>query len=85
MQKISYFARITLVYAVYICGFLMLAFAKQVHWKLIGVGIVSLGSGVVEMTFLALNSFYQEVASTAFSAGTGLGFMIASFILYRYV
>ena len=77
MQKIPYFTRIALTYVLYICGFLMLALAKQVYWKLIGAGIVSFGVGVSEMTFLALTSFYQEVASTAFSAGTGLGFLIA--------
>lgn len=76
MQKIPYFARITLVYVVDICGFLMLALAKQVHWKLTGVAIVSFGVGVAEMTFLALTSFYNEVVSTAFSAGTGMGFVI---------
>ncbi|KAL9988097.1 hypothetical protein ACROYT_G002501 [Oculina patagonica] len=77
MQKIPYFARITLVYLADISGFLILALAKQVYWKLIGVGIISFGLGVAETTFLALTSFYQEVVSTAFSAGTGMGFVIA--------
>ena len=76
MQKIPYFVRITLVYLVDISGFVILALVKQVHWKLIGVGIVSFGFGVCETTFLALTSFYHEVASTAFSAGTGVGFLI---------
>ncbi len=77
MQKIPYFARITLVYLADISGFLILALAKQVYWKLIGVGIISFGFGVAETTFLALTSFYQEVVSTAFSAGTGMGFVMA--------
>ena len=77
MQKISYFVRITLVCLTDISGFLILALIKQVHWKLIGVGIVSFGLGAGEMTCLALSSFYHETVSTAFSAGTGMGLMMA--------
>lgn len=77
MQRISYFARITTVFLCGIGGFLMLAFAKQVFWKLIGVGIASFGYGVGEVTFLALTSFYHEVTLNAYSAGTGAGFVIA--------
>ena len=78
MQKIPYFVRITIVCLADISGFLILALVKQVHWKLIGVGLVSFGFGVGQMTFLALSSFYHETVSTAFSAGTGVGFVMAS-------
>jgi len=77
MQKIPYFARIMTVFLCGIGGFLMLSFSKQVHWKLIGVGIASFGYGVGEVTFLALTSFYHEVTVSAYSAGTGAGFVIA--------
>lgn len=77
MQKIPYFVRIATVFLTGIGGFLMLAFAKQVHWKLMGVGIASFGYGVGEVTFLALTSFYHEVTVSAYSAGTGAGFIIA--------
>lgn len=77
MQKIPYFARITTVFLSGIGGFLMLSFSKQVYWKLIGVGIASFGYGVGEVTFLALTSFYHEVTVTAYSAGTGAGFVLA--------
>ena len=77
MQNIPYFARITTVFLSGIVGFLMLAFAEQVHWKLIGVGITSFGYGVGEVTFLALTSFYHEMTLSAYSAGTGAGFVMA--------
>lgn len=77
MQKIPYFARITTVFLSGIGGFVVLSFANQVHWKLIGVGIASFGYGVGEVTFLALTSFYHEVTLSAYSAGTGAGFVIA--------
>ena len=77
MHKIPYFARIMTFCCTGIGGFLMLVFAKQVHWKLIGVGIVSFGSNFSEITVLAFSSFYHEATSTAFSAGTGAGFVMA--------
>lgn len=77
MQKVPYFVRIATVFLSGIGGFLMLAFSKQVHWKLIGVGIASFGYGVGEVTFLALTSFYHEITLSAYSAGTGAGFVIA--------
>ena len=77
MHKIPYFARIIMFCCTGIGGFLMLVFAKRVYWKLIGVGIVSFGSSFSEITVLALSSFYHEATSTAFSAGTGTGFVIA--------
>jgi len=77
MHNIPYIARTITFCCTGIGGFLMLVFAKKVHWKLIGVGIVSFGSNFSEITVLALTSFYHEAASTAFSAGTGVGFVIA--------
>lgn len=73
MQKIPYIARITTFGCAVIGGLLMLALAKQVHWKLVGIGLASFG----EITVLVLTASYHEVASTAFSAGTGIGFVIA--------
>ena len=77
MHKILFVVRITMFSGTGIGGFFMLVFAKQVHWKLIGVGIVSFGSNFSAIAVLALSSFYHEATSTAFSAGTGAGFMIA--------
>lgn len=77
IQKIPYFARISTFCCTGIVGLLMLALAKQVHWRLVGVGLVTFGEAVGEITSLALTSFYHEVTSTAFSAGTGMGFVIA--------
>ena len=77
MHKIPYVVRIITFCCTGIGGFLMLVFSKQLHWKLIGVGIVSFGSNFSEITVLALSSFYHETTSTAFSAGTGAGFVLA--------
>ena len=77
MHEIPYVARIITFCCTGTGGFLMLGFAKQVHWKLFGIGLVSFGSNFCEMTVLALSSFYLEATSTAFAAGTGAGFVIA--------
>lgn len=55
----------------------MLALARQVQWKLIGVGMVAVGGGLGEPTILSLTSFHGELTLAAFSAGTGVGFAIA--------
>ena len=77
MHEIPYVVRVLTFCCTGIGGFLMLVFSKQVHWKLIGAGIVSFGSNFSEITVLALSSFYHETTSTAFSAGTGAGFVLA--------
>ena len=77
MQKIPYFARISVLCFSAICGFLMLAFAKQLLWKLTGVGLVSFANGVGDVTFMPLTSFYDEACLTAYSAGTGVGIAVA--------
>ena len=79
VQKISYFARFITVGLALPCGLLILALAEQVYWKLIGLGIASVGYSMSEMTVLGLTSFYHEVALTAFSAGTGVGYVITPF------
>ena len=77
MQRIAYFPRISTVFICGITGFITVVFAKKVFWKLIGVGVASIGYGVGEVTFLALSSFYHEIALNAYSSGTGAGFVLA--------
>ena len=77
LQMIPYSLRISVFGLALLSGSLIVALAKQVHWKLIGVGLNSFGMGVGETTVLALSSFYDEVTMTAFSAGTGAGLATA--------
>ena len=58
VQKISYFARFITLGLALPCGLLILALAEQVYWKLIGLGIASVGYSMSEMTVLGLRSFY---------------------------
>ena len=77
MQRIPYFARIVSVFVTETLGFLLLVCSKRVHWKLVGVGLASVGYGIGEVSILALTSFYHEVTVSAYSAGTGAGFVAA--------
>ncbi|XP_022781893.1 protein BTN1-like [Stylophora pistillata] len=77
LRRIPYVVRIFLVFFLSETGVIVLALAGQVHWKLIGVGMVSVGLGLGEPTILSLTSFHGELTLTAFSAGTGVGFAIA--------
>lgn len=77
MQRIPYVARAFLIFFLFVTGVIVLALARQVQWKLIGVGMVAVGAGLGEPTILSLTSFHGELTLAAFSAGTGVGFAIA--------
>lgn len=77
MKKVPYFIRICFVFLTGAVGFIVVVCSKEVEWKLIGIGVASLGYGVGEVSFLALTSYFHSSALSAYSAGTGIGFVIA--------
>lgn len=77
MQRIPYFVRIVAVFVTETLGFLLLVCSTQVHWKLMGVALASIGYGIGEVSILALTTFYHEITVSWYSAGTGAGFVAA--------
>ena len=77
MRKIPYFVRICFVFLTGAVGFTVVVCSKEVGWKLIGIGMASFGYGVGEVSFLALTSYFHSTALSAYSAGTGVGFVSA--------
>lgn len=77
MKKISYFVRICFVFLTGAVGFIVVVCSKEVEWKLIGIAVASLGYGVGEVSFLALTSYFHSSALSAYSSGTGFGFVVA--------
>mgnify|MGYP001793129555 CR=1 FL=1 len=77
IQRIPYFARIVSVFVTETLGFLLLVCSTQVHWKLMGVALASVGYGIGEVSIVALTTFYHEVTVSSYSAGTGTGFVVA--------
>ncbi|XP_031559248.1 protein BTN1-like [Actinia tenebrosa] len=77
MKNIPYFVRICFVFLTGAVGFIVIVCSKEVEWKLIGIGLASLGYGVGEVSFLALTSYFHSSALSAYSVGTGVGFVAA--------
>lgn len=77
MKNIPYFIRICFVFLTGAVGFIVVVCSKEVEWKLIGIGLASLGYGVGEVSFLALTSFFHPSVLSAYSVGTGVGFVAA--------
>lgn len=79
MHRISYLARILLIMGLTVQGIYMVAFIENITWRLIGIMIASFSSGLGEITFLALCSFYEPSRGImSFSAGTGAAGVVGS-------
>lgn len=77
IQKIPYFPRILAIFFLEAIGLIMVASAKRVVVRLLGISLSSFGFGLGELSFIAMTSFYHDTAVTAFSAGTGTGISLA--------
>lgn len=77
IQKIAYFPRVLAICFLEATGLIMVATAKRVGVRLLGVSLSSFGFGLGELSFIAMTSFYHDTAVSAFSAGTGTGISLA--------
>jgi len=77
IQKIAYFPRVMAIFFLEATGLIMVATAKRVGVRLLGVSLSSFGFGLGELSFIAMTSFYHDTAVSAFSAGTGTGISLA--------
>jgi battenin len=57
----------------------VVALSSSIRFKLFGIVIASISSGLGELTFLQLTHFYGEISLTGFSSGTGGAGLIGSF------
>jgi len=71
MSYIPYAFRVILVVILGIMSFLIPAIFENVWIKLLGVCMASIGSGLGEITFLALSAHYDKNTVSAWSSGTG--------------
>ena len=76
IQKVPYVVRIVAVYFFFTSGLFVVVFSKEVHLKLIGICMTSLGAGIGEISFFTLTAYYEKVTVSAYSAGTGTGFIL---------
>ena len=76
IPKVPCLARIVFAVLVDVTGVLLTAVLAPVTWRLVGLCLISLGSGVAETSFLALTAFYEDIALRGYACGTGFGFAI---------
>lgn len=71
MHSISYSSRIVVIILSAIMSLFVVAFGGGLSVQLLGIVIASAGSGLGEITFLALASFYPHNVISPWSSGTG--------------
>lgn len=71
MEKIPYGIRMTLVVVAQVASYLIVAFSPSIPLSLFGVVFAALGSGLGEISFLSLSSFFDKNVISTWSSGTG--------------
>ncbi|KAF9143578.1 battenin CLN3 protein [Mortierella sp. GBA39] len=71
VQRIPYSTRIVLCASLSFSAVVLIAQAEAIPVRLLGVMMASLSSGLGELTFLMLSSFYRLEMVSAWSSGTG--------------
>ncbi|KAK5984917.1 Battenin, partial [Trichostrongylus colubriformis] len=79
MHRIPFVFRHVLICLLQATSYFVVAFSLNVPMSLAGVCLASLGSGVGEISYLALASHYPALAIAAWSSGTGGAGLIGSF------
>ena len=77
IQRVPYFPRVLAIFFLEATGLIMVVTTNHVGTRLLGISLSSFGFGLGELSFIAMTSFYQETAVSAFSAGTGSGISLA--------
>ncbi|KXJ22641.1 protein BTN1 [Exaiptasia diaphana] len=76
IHHVPYSIRIVFIYLTFTAGLFTIVYAKEVYMKLVGICLTSLGAGTGEVSFFTLTAFYEQVTVSAYSAGTGTGFIL---------
>ncbi|GAB1609705.1 battenin-like isoform X1 [Argonauta hians] len=71
IQKLSYNLKVVIIICSTTISFILVAVASDVVISIIGVCFASFSSGLGEVTFLSLSSFFHKNAVSAWSSGTG--------------
>ena len=81
IQNVSYLKRIVVIAILYVSGLLMVVMSGAPVWRLVGISVVQAGTALSEITFLALTTFYDGAAVSAFVAGEGFSSLLGP-VLY---
>jgi hypothetical protein len=75
MKRISNLVLVSICFINSFVGFIVVAYVKQVQWKIAGVGLATLGISIGVITVVSLTSYFQPKAMSAYSTGTGIGLL----------
>lgn len=79
MHIIPYNLRIASLIVLSFIGMIIIAYSNSVVFRLGGIVLASLSSGIGEISFLQLTHFYEGWALPGFSSGTGAAGLVGSF------
>lgn len=77
IQKISYVFKVCFISTCMVTGLALIIFTEDMRLKLVGIAVNAVATGVAEVVFLALTSFYPQVCISAFVAGTGMASLVS--------
>lgn len=77
IQRISYVFKICFIATFMVAGLVLIIFVNDMHLKLVGIGLNALSTGMAEVVFLSLTSFYPQVCISSFVAGTGMASLVS--------
>ncbi|KAJ1993167.1 battenin CLN3 protein [Dimargaris cristalligena] len=84
IHRIPYSTRIIAVVVASLGALLVVAWIDNVALRLMGVMICSVGSGLGELTFLMMTSYYESSSVSAWSSGTGGSGLLGSFLFLAF-
>ena len=77
IQKIPYLVKASYIVLCMTLGLALIVFVEDMRAKLVGIALNAMATGVSEVVFLALTSFYPQIAISSFVAGTGTASLIS--------
>ncbi|CDO57392.1 similar to Saccharomyces cerevisiae YJL059W YHC3 Vacuolar membrane protein involved in the ATP-dependent transport of arginine into the vacuole and possibly in balancing ion homeostasis [Geotrichum candidum] len=79
VHVIPYNVRISIFVVLSFLGMTVVALSDSIGFKLLGIVLASISSGLGELSFLQLTHFYGEISLAGFSSGTGGAGLVGSF------
>ena len=80
VQRCSYLTRTATVVVLNIGGSLIIVLSSDFPGRLVGAAVASAACSLCEITFLALTSFYDDIAASAVAAGIGMSSLLGPFL-----
>ncbi|KAI9293442.1 batten's disease protein Cln3 [Neoconidiobolus thromboides FSU 785] len=84
MHKVRYHYRITFVILCSIFSLYLVAFSTNLQFQFLGIILASASSGLGEVTFLAMATFYKTNVFHYWASGTGAAGLVGSFIYLAF-